>query len=300
MGSADAGRYGLWLLRGLWVALPAVAWLTLADTFAGLDRPLVAEVPLWALWFGGLVATLVPSPVGLTALRLAAPAVVVWPLVILVLDGGGASLVAAAAYGALVCAVLFAAVVGDVMINGSAYGSERRMALRAPGFALLGPIPLVWTALFAATAGLWLAALDGRWALAAGLAVVSLAVGFGAWRVLYQLARRWLVFVPAGFVIHDHLMAAESILLRRTIVSRLGPATDESLADAADLSGRAPGLALDVALKEPVPFGRRVRGEVHSQEADRLVFTPTLPGAVLREARVRAIKVGAAPQEVGG
>ncbi len=283
----------MWLLRGLWVALPAMAWLTVADTLDGLDRPLVAEIPLWALWFGGLVATLVPSPVGLTALRMATPALVAWPLLILAIDGGGARLVAAAAYGALVCAVAFAAVVGDVMINGSAYGSERRMALRAPGFALLGPIPLVWTGLFAATTGLWLAALDGRWPLTVVLAVVSVAVGYGAWRVLHQLARRWLVFVPAGFVIHDHLMASESILMQRSIVSALGPATPDTLADATDLSGRAPGLALEVALKEAVPFGRRQRGEIQAQEADRLVFTPSLPGAVLREARVRAIKVGA-------
>ncbi|MEL7155635.1 MAG: hypothetical protein AAFN30_03445, partial [Actinomycetota bacterium] len=179
------------------------------------------------------------------------------------------------------------------MINGSAYGSERRMALRAPGFALVGPVPAVWAALFAATAGLWLAALDGRWLAAAGLAVVTAVVGWLGWRVLHQLARRWLVFVPAGFVIHDQLMAVDSILLQRSVVATLGPATAGASDTATDLSGRAPGLALEVALHQPVPFSRRTGGEVRTEESDRFIFTPSLPGAVLREARIRAIKVGA-------
>lgn len=294
MASIDVSRPALWLLRGLWVALPLVAGATLGPTIGELSRPLVAEVPLWLLWFGGLVATLVPSPVGLTVLRMLAPGLVAWPLLIAVLDGAEQGLAIAAAYGAVVAIVTFTAVIGDQMINGSAYGSERRMALRAPGFALLGPVPVTWLALFAVTAALWLAAIDGRWLLSAVLAVAAVAVGWGAWRILHQLARRWLVFVPAGFVIHDRLMTVDSILMQRSIVDTLGPAPAEGAQTAADLSGRAPGLALEVALRSPVPFSRRHRGEIRAEEADRLIFTPSLPGAVLREARIRAIKVGSA------
>lgn len=292
MGSLDIDRSAVWLLRALWFGLPAVVGVALSDLFDGLERPLVAEVPAWALWFVGLVATAVPSPVGLTALRILAPGLVAWPLLIGAVDGVDGRLGIAAAYGAVVAVVAFTSIIGDRMINGSAYGSERRMALRPPGFVLWGPVQLAWLALFAVTALLWLAAIDGRWGTTVALAVVTLPVGWLAWRILHQLARRWLVFVPAGFVIHDHLMAVESILLQRSIVTAVGPATADSVTRATDLSGRAPGLALEVALKQTVPFARRGRGEVTTTEADHIVFTPSLPGAVLREARIRAIKVG--------
>ena len=294
MGSIDVGRYGLWLLRALWFALPLVTGSTLGDTFNGLDRALVAEVPAWTLWFVGLVAAAIPSPVGLTVLRLLAPGLVAWPLLIGTLEGFESRHLVAAAYGALVVAVAFTSAIGDVMINGSAYGSERRMALRAPGFALLGPIQGIWLAMFASTTALWLCAVDGNWPVTVGLGLVAVGVSWAGWRILHQLARRWLVFVPAGFVIHDHLMAVDSILLRRTMVTAMGPASTDGLDEAADLSGRAPGLALGVSLSEPVPFSRRRRREVVNTEADRIVFTPSLPGAVLREARIRAIKVGSA------
>ena len=62
-----------------------------------------------------------------------------------------------------------------------------------------------------------------------------------------------------------------------------------------DLSGGAWGLALEVATREPVMFGAAVSRQVVNTETDRIVFTPTLHGAVLTEARIRAIRIGLAP-----
>lgn len=295
MGSVDVGRYGLWLLRALWLALPVVVGLGSRDAIGALEQPLIAEVALWAVWFATLVACLVPGPVSLTAVRIAAPAIVVVAGLALLADGGSSSGSAViAAYGLLVTAVAYLARVGDEMINGSAYGSERRMALRPPGYALLGPVQVAWLMLVAGMMVPLILAATGRW-LAAGLVVGPGLFGcWLGWRVLDQLARRWLVFVPAGFVIHDHLLAAESILMQRTIVAALGPATELSLAGAEDLSGGASGLALEVSLKEPVQFGRRQRSQVITTDATSIVFTPTLPGAVLSEARIRAIRIGQA------
>ena len=257
-----------------------------------LDQPIVAEVLLWATWFIGLVACLVPGPASLTIVRVLAPAIVGVALVAGVLSGAwSTSLIGLAGYGVIVSIVSLLPVVGDRMINGSAYGSERRMAIRPPGFALLGPIQLAWLLLFVGALSPALLAADGRW-LATVLAALP---GAGAcwlgWRVLHQLSRRWLVFVPAGFVIHDHVLVAESILLRRSIVDSLGPATTASIDRATDLSGGASGLALEVALSEPVPFARRARRQLVTTEADHLLFSPTLPGAVLTEARIRAIRI---------
>lgn len=295
MSSTDVGRYELWLLRVLWVALPVVVGFGLSGAISELDQPLAAEVVLWAAWFGGLVACLVPGPISLTAIRVASPAIVALAIVAMIGDRSSTSGPGVvAAYGALVTSVAFLAGVGDRMINGSAYGSERRMALRPPGYALFGPVQLAWLLLVAGAAGPLLAAVTGRWPLALIIALPGLGCSWLGWRILHQLARRWLVFVPAGFVIHDHLLLVESILMERTIVNTIGPATEDRLADAVDLSGGASGLALEVALSEPVQFGRRQRGEIVNTETMNIVFAPTMPGAVLTEARIRAIQIGQA------
>src|SRR5919108_2540299 len=74
-----ADRLGPWPARVTWIVLPLVAGPALGDALDGASRPvqLVASLGLWIGWAGVLVATLVPSTVSLTALRVAAPAAVV-------------------------------------------------------------------------------------------------------------------------------------------------------------------------------------------------------------------------------
>ncbi len=290
-------RAGLWPLRVVWVLAPLGIGVGLADRldhFASTGGT-IAEIALWAAWFAGLVACLVPSTQSLTAVRIGAPGALALVVLAAVVGDGGfpAARLEALGYGVLLSLVAFQPTTGDRMINGSAYGSERRMALRPPAFALLGPVQVTWLAVFAGlvTGPVLLA---NEWWIAG-----VVACGAGAFvcrhgfRVLHQLARRWIVFVPAGFVIHDHVLLVESILLRRAVVAALGPARegDATAAGAADVSGGARGLALEVAAKERVAFGRRVKRTVVNTEADRVVFTPSLPGAVLTEARIRAIRI---------
>jgi hypothetical protein len=177
------------------------------------------------------------------------------------------------------------------MVNGSAYGSERRMGLRPPGYAVFGPIQLAWLLLFFGVALPMMAFGDGRWLLAGLVIAPAAAAARLGWRVLHQLSRRWLVFVPAGFVIHDPVLLGEAILMRRTTVSSLGPATEADLEQACDLSAAATGLSLTVVLNEPVNFAQRSKRDLIVTEADQIVFNPTLPGAVLGEARTRAITI---------
>src|SRR5947199_2679081 len=65
-----------WLLRAAWVALPFTAGPAIEAAVRQHSTPVqvVAAVGLWGAWGLGLVATLVPHPIGLTALRIAAPA----------------------------------------------------------------------------------------------------------------------------------------------------------------------------------------------------------------------------------
>ena len=97
--------------------------------------------------------------------------------------------------------------------------------------------------------------------------------------------------VPAGLVLHDPVTVVDPVLLRRQSVVRLGPALAGT--DALDLTQKAPGLAVEVALNEEVPLalvrpGRRL-GE--STKASRMLLTPTGPGALLEEARRRRFPV---------
>lgn len=288
-------RLGLWPLRLAWFALPFVIGPALSTGFERFDAPgpLLAEGMLWAAWFAGLVASGAPSAVSLTAIRILAPGAAGLALTANVATGDWtAAAIAALGYGMVVTAIAMLSVVGNAMVNGSAYGSERRMTLRPPGYTLLGPIQLAWLAIFAGLTVGPILMLSGRYVLG----VLALALGAGAlwagWRALHQLSRRWIVFVPAGFVLHDHLLAVEAILMKRATVMALGPAPTELDEETIDLSGAAHGLALQVSLREAVTFGRRSGSEVKNLSCDRIVFTPTLPGALLAEARTRAIAIG--------
>lgn len=304
-GAAGAGplaagllsRAGLWPLRVVWLLAPLGIGVGLSDRLDQFPATggTIAEVALWAAWFAGLVACLVPSTQSLTVVRIGAPgALALVGLAAVVGDGGfPAARLEGLGYGALLTMVAFLPTTGDRMINGSAYGSERRMALRPPAFALLGPVQVTWLVVFAGLVTGPVLLANEWWiagVIACGVGAFACRHGF---RVLHQLARRWIVFVPAGFVIHDHVLLVESILLRRAIVSALGPARegDVTADGVADVSGGARGLALEVAAKERVAFGRRVKRTVVNTEADRVVFTPSLPGAVLTEARIRAVRI---------
>jgi hypothetical protein len=121
--------------------------------------------------------------------------------------------------------------------------------------------------------------------------VLGLPAGALAVRALHRLSRRWVVFVPAGFVLHDHLSIAEPALFARTALVglRLAPAGTT----ATDLTAGALGPALEAELARPVTItpARRdgVRGPV---EVVEILFAPSRPGAVLAEARRRRIPVG--------
>jgi len=282
-----------WVLRAAWALLPVVAGPAFGAALDGRSRAVqvVASVGLWATWGAGVLATLVPRPVGLTLLRVTAPAGWAAALAALVADPG-------AAEGVAVVATAMAAVVvllpesGELFVNGAAYGDEHRHLLRPPAALLLGPIPLAAAVLVAAavTGPLLLAAR--AWVAGAVAVAVGVPLAVVLARALHSLTSRWAVFVPAGLVLKDHLAVLDPVLLRRHLVTWIGPAPAAS--DALDVTARAPGLALEVRLREPVPLARVVPGQRNGEAAspEALRFTPTRPGAVLTEADRRRLVRG--------
>ena len=72
-----------------------------------------------------------------------------------------------------------------------------------PVALLLGPIELAWIAIVGPVAIAPVLLAARQWFAGGALLVVAAIVVRPALRSLHQLARRWIVFVPAGVVVHD-------------------------------------------------------------------------------------------------
>ncbi len=290
-------RSALWPIRIAWFVLPLVVGPGLLAAVDGRSEPVqtVVEIGAWAAWFVGLICVMAPSTVTLTLLRTIAPATVVAPVLAAITAGSWPVSVSIALLGGVVVnAIAFLPTTGEPMINGSAYGAEKRMALRAPASVLIGPLYLAWVITFAGviTGPLFLAA--GNWIVGVPLTILGALLAVAGVRSLHQLSRRWVVFVPVGFVIHDYWSLAESLLVQRSTKPTLGPAAAEApdLTAPVDLTAGAPGLALSIRLPDPMPTAIRRNRQVESRTATEFLFSPTRPGRVLSEARTRAITIG--------
>ncbi|MGH9186361.1 MAG: hypothetical protein ACRD0U_11195 [Acidimicrobiales bacterium] len=281
---ARLDRLGVWPARLAWLGVPLAIGPALTGAMSTTSTPVrwVTAIVVWLVWAGVLVGLLVPTTLGLTAVRVAAPAAfaaALWAALVGSPDTGDG---VALAWAALACVTAFAAFTADAFVDGSSYGDETRFALRAP----IGVVVVAVAAWVVVVSGVAIGPLllAGRQWVAGGVAV---AVGFpAAWfavRRLHQLARRWLVLVPAGIVVHDPLLLPDPVLFPGPTVRALAPATrgDAGMPGVVDLSATTPGLALALRLRQPVKVGR---GDV---EADLVLFTPGRPGALLAEARRR-------------
>jgi hypothetical protein len=200
------------------------------------------------MWGIGVVALVVPSTLGLTVTRMLAA-----------LTGGAAVASwiggAAPAAGAVFVARAHLRVVGGGAeyghrcVQASAYGDEVRFLLRAPA-AFLPPVAiagLVWVAAMLA-APLLLA--TSQWAIGAIAAVVAVAL---TWLLLPRfnaLSRRWFVVVPAGVVVHDQIVLAETLMVSRSNLVDVQLALEGT--EAADFTGPAGGHAIEVSVQSMV------------------------------------------------
>jgi len=181
---------------------------------------------------------------------------------------------------------------GNVMVDGLSYGDEKRFLLRVPSAIAIGPLMLLWAVVvLGLISGPILVASD-NWIIGIFLIVFGWPIATFGFRSIHQLARRWIVFVPNGFVIHDYLATREPFLLRRQDILSLGPApsdTDTDSEEVVDVSQLALGPVLQVALHGEVEVVPRSRGISEVKLAKKILFSPTRPGAVLQEAHLRKL-----------
>ncbi|HVM09740.1 MAG TPA: hypothetical protein VM345_14830, partial [Acidimicrobiales bacterium] len=236
-----------------------------------------------------LLASLVPHPIALTVLRMGAPAALVAAVAAGASGASAGAAAVGAGAGALAVALAFLPETAMPFVNGPAYANERRYPLRPPGPLLVGPLPLAWAAavVLPASGALLLAAR--QWVLGGVATAIGVGAAVVAGRSMYALARRWLVFVPAGVVLHDPVTLADPMLFRRRDIRSLSLAPADT--DGVDLTAGAFGMALELVASEPVTLAV-IEGRSRSAstvKASKLLFTPTRPGAVLTEARERRI-----------
>lgn len=284
-------RGWVWVVRVWWAALPFTAGPMLADGLhdASAAWRSTASVGLWVLWAGVLLGSLLVHPATLVLLRLAVPSAVV-ALVWAGREGadwGEVALVAAVTAGA--AAVSLSALVGHVFVNGLSYGDEVRLLLRPSALLLAGPLPLTAAITVGGVVSGPLLLAAEQWPWGAAVTVVGGALAVVGARSLHSLTRRWLVFVPAGVVLHDHLAVQDPVLLRRRAVAGFGPAQQGS--DALDLSQGAAGLILELTTNQPITLSPPTRRKHSAEEAQAsgVLIAPSRPGHAVTLARQRQL-----------
>ena len=306
----------VWALRALWFLLPLTVGQAASDAVASAEHavPFVMTAGLWWLWAAGMVASMVPLPSTLVAIRILAVGTLplaAWALIDIstvdistvdmstvdistvdISSGGDWSALAIAAlmHAFAVAIVALNVLIGDRFVDGGSYGDERRMLLRPPSLVGYFLVPLLAAAMIAAVTTGPLLVANKNWiggVVATALGAGVIAVGT---RALHQLVQRWIVFVPNGMVLHDFLVVTEPVLFRRTAIERLGAAIDGS--PARDLSNKAAGLLLECELTDPAPLGLRDpadRKAASLTDVRRFLFCPSRPGELLNEAERRNI-----------
>ena len=183
---------------------------------------------------------------------------------------------------AAVAAVLsLTAQLGDDAVDASSYGPERRLPLRVPGPLLLGPVPLAWAAVAAGTTVGPLLLAGRAWVAGALVTAIGVPLAVVAGRALHQLSRRWLVYVPGGVVIHDHMAVLDPVLCRRNVVEVMTAALDGT--EATDLTLGSLGRAIEISLTQPVDYVPAAgRGRtVELERSTAFLVAPTRPGRAL-------------------
>lgn len=230
------------------VAITVLAWIVIGvftpwqslanDTSAPVAITLV--VWGWVLWLSVAISLLVPSPISATVVHTISPLAVVVAAWALDAPSLFASLVA--------LIVLRSSIIMDYMVQGGAYGNEQRFALRTP-VSFMAPAVLAWLVLTGTVLSSTLFLASKQWWFGAPLLVIGVVAVRIIPQRLHRLSRRWLVVVPSGIVIHDHLVLAETVMSLTNKIASIKVV--DSTSDGADFTGGVIGPRLAVELRTP-------------------------------------------------
>jgi hypothetical protein len=285
--STPASTPAVWILRIAAIATGATVPLLTdrLDTISS-STSLLASITLWAIWAIVLLCVLVPSAVSLTALRLVAPAHAAVTAILVVgelIDDADVPAVLAIVPTLVTAIVAMSADVGSNFVQSSAYGDEFRVPLLPPpSFAVVLVLSwLIWSASLVVGA---IALVREAWVAGGILVAVGAILAVILPRRFHRFSRRWLVVVPAGLVLHDHVVLAETAVFSRDSIRTVDLARRDP--DAADLSGRSRGTGVLVQLLD---FETVVRAATPDQPGGSALHVatwwvrPSRPGRLIRE-----------------
>jgi hypothetical protein len=289
-----APSYPAWFLRVAWALLAVVAAPAFRDALRGRSGAVqvVAAAGLWAGWVVVLAATLVPSPVSLTVVRVLAPGAGAAAVVAAFAGASASAAVAAIGLGVVAAILAFTAEVGGLFVQAGAYGDESRFVLRPPGPLLAGPLEVAWLALAVAVGAGPLLLAARAWVAGAVLSVVGVVLAVLLGPRFHRLTLRWFVFVPAGLVVRDPLVLADTAMFRRVDVRHLALALADTAAT--DLTGRAlgPAVEVDLAGRGRITLaGTLTERQGNGEEIGGFLVSPSRPGRLLAEAERRSYAV---------
>lgn len=250
-----------------------VSWLASALIPHALttgDSTAVAPWLVWSAWGVVALASLVHHPLSLTTIRFIGPMLVAHGVSRSITGDTGWGLVAGVVLQAAAVIVAYSATYGGIHAQAAAYGHERRHLLRPP-VAVILPVALLWSA-NTVIAGV-VTYTDSAVVAACACAVFVVLLAFSMHRSLV-LARRWLVFVPAGIAVHDPLLLRDTFMVRTHDIRRLGTTTPGS--EAFDATGTTWGTPLELVLAHPHDVSLSNFGARMSRTLDRLHVTALL------------------------
>ena len=216
-------RLAPWVARIAWIAVAVVGGSAVESAVAGRSSAVAwtAAIGGWTLWAVGALGLAIAAVRSLTIVRLVVPLASVATIAAGI---GGATAVELMLLGApsiVALAAVMTAELGRQWVQASAYGDEERFPLRFPaGAGLVAIVAWVLWAPALVAGPLLLAA--GQWiagGLLSALAVAGAVLLGPRW---HRLTLRWFVLVPAGVVLHDPVVLADTFPLRTAQVARSG------------------------------------------------------------------------------
>jgi hypothetical protein len=285
----DLRHTSVWIVRLAWIALALVPG-PLGDALgdSGRTAQVTFTVAAWVLWALGVAGISWLSPVSLTTVRCVTPVALVG-LVVATLarpnPSESAVLLPLVSIALAVIASLgaFLPDYAAAHVQASAYGAERRLPLRVP-IPQIAPMVLTWLLSTAMVTATLFAVGAEVWWLAIVLGTLAVALVWLAATRLHRFSRRWLVVVPAGVVVHDHVLLAETFMVKANSVTSVRPA--DVPGEALDLSGVARGKLVVVTLRDAEdlalsPFLAKMLGTLDAVHVRGYAVAPTLTGQAL-------------------
>lgn len=274
----------IWVLRLLVAILPFIG-ADITDLVATQSIAVrnTATGLAWTMWVIAVLTVFILHPITLTVLRMTTPVITVILSYAALIDLTEIKIICAAVSLAVLL-ISFNADLGNIFVQASAYGDEKRFLLRPP-VALVMPVLLIAALLLIATiaAPLLLATKN----LPVGIICTAIAIS-GFWffaRRIHQLSRRWFVLVPSGCVVHDETLLGTNLMIRKHDLLEIKFATKDT--QAADLTTITWGVPLELSFKQPqdvtlTSLSARHLKAVSAIHASAILIAPSRPGAVLR------------------